>query len=38
MAPRFGYAKGFAANGLARVEVNGKWGYIQAPPPYRPAR
>jgi hypothetical protein len=26
--PRFGEAEEFAANGLARVWVNGKWGYI----------
>jgi hypothetical protein len=26
--PRFDDAKDFAANGLARVKVNGKWGYI----------
>ncbi|MDR3159092.1 MAG: WG repeat-containing protein [Zoogloeaceae bacterium] len=30
IAPRFDYAEAFAANGLARVETAGKWGYIDA--------
>jgi hypothetical protein len=33
--PRFDYAYDFGANGLARVEVKGKWGYIRAPLPWR---
>ena len=35
ITPRFDDAEDFAANGLARVEVNGKYGYIRAPFPYR---
>ncbi|MDR2259954.1 MAG: WG repeat-containing protein [Azoarcus sp.] len=30
IAPRFDEAEDFAANGLAPVRVNGKWGYIRA--------
>ncbi|MDR2033027.1 MAG: WG repeat-containing protein [Helicobacteraceae bacterium] len=29
--PRFESASDFAANGLAVVKANGKWGYIRAP-------